>query len=108
VTIEPGTLDVVELVVALVVKISFGLVLLAWDEKRLAERHPDWLERAFPPATRLSAIVVFQEIGVYQHFRRTREGVIVRRLVALFYTALYIFATSLVLEGVDVLLRPEG
>jgi hypothetical protein len=104
---EPGTVDVIEFVVALVVKIALGLFILRWDEKRLARTKPEWLERAWPPASRLSAIVVFQEIGVFWHFVRTRwsaRGV----LVGLAVTAAYLTAATVVLEGVDMLLRPEG
>jgi hypothetical protein len=103
VKIEPGTLEVIELVVALVVKIALGLYILRWDERRLARTSPELLERAWPPATRLSAIVVFQEIGLFFHFVRTRgsaKGV----LLGLAVTTAYVLAASVVLEGVDLVL----
>ena len=71
---DPGTVDVVEFVVALGVKIPLGLAIVGWDERRLASRHPDWLARAWPPASRLSALVVFQEIAIPIHFWRTRRS----------------------------------
>jgi hypothetical protein len=101
--IDPGTVDVIELVVALVVKIALGLFVLGWDEKRLARKHPAWLERAWPPATRLSAIVVFQEIGLVVHYARTRPGL--WRLTGLFVAFVYLAVTDGILELVDAFLR---
>jgi hypothetical protein len=109
VTIEPGTIDVIEIVVALAVKIPLGLFILRWDEKRLAKREPERLERAWPPATRLSSIVVFQELGVWIHFWKTRGWLSPRGFfLGLCVAAAYVTAASVVLEGVDMLLRPEG
>jgi hypothetical protein len=107
VKLDPGTVDVIELVVALVVKIALGLRIVGWDEKRLARTKPEWLERAWPPASRLSAIVVFQEIGVFWHFVRTRWSAKGLALGLAIATA-YVVLASVVLEGVDLLLRPEG
>ena len=101
--IDPGTVEVIELALALVVKIALGLFILRWDEKRLAKRHPEWLERAWPPATRLSAIVVFQEIGLIVHYARTRPGL--WRLSGLFVAFVYLMVTEGILELVDASLR---
>jgi hypothetical protein len=105
--LDPGTVDVIDLVVALVVKITLGLLILRWDERRLAKKHPEWLERAWPPASRLSAIVVFQEIGVWIHFWKTRgwlnaAGFVLGVVVA----GAYVIATALAIEGVDLAVRP--
>ena len=103
---ESGTVDAIELVVALAVKIPMGLWLIRWDERRLARRAPERLERAWPASTRLSAMVVFQELGIPIHFWRTRRGPL-GWLLGLFWAAVYLVATSVVLTAIDLLLRDE-
>ncbi len=103
---DPGTLDALELVLAMVVKIPAGLALLGWDEGRLAKAAPEQLARAWPPATRLSATVLFPEIAFIVHFWRTRRslwGVLVGTL----WSVAYVVATTLPIVLVDALLRAE-
>ena len=101
---DPGTVDVVEFVVALGVKIPLGLAIVGWDERRLAVRHPDWFLRRWPPASRLSAIVVFQEIGIWIHFWRTRRWSAAGFSLGLAVAIAYVLATGLVLVAIDALL----
>jgi len=103
--IDPGTVDVVELLVALVLKVALGFVLVGWDERRLARRSPERLERAWPPASKMSAIVVFQEIGIVMHFVRTRGGVL-GLVLGLAWAFAYVFAVGLVLSGLELALGP--
>jgi hypothetical protein len=105
--IEPGTLDVIELVVALVVKLVLGFAIVGWDERRLARRRPDLFEFAWPPASKMSAIVVFQEIGVIVHFLRTRRYGPMGVLLGLVGGFVMVFGTALVLTGVEAALGVE-
>ena len=105
--IDPGTVDVIELIVALVLKITLGLLIVGLDERRLAKKKPEWLERAWPPASRLSAIVVFQEIGVLLHFWRTR-GSLRGLALGLAVAFVYVYAAGLTIDGLDALLRTSG
>ena len=102
---EDGTVDALELVVAMAVKIPAGLALIGWDERRLARKAPELRERAWPASTRLSAMVVFQEIGVWIHFWRTRRWSAEGSDLGLAWAIAYLFATSLPLVAIDVLLR---
>jgi hypothetical protein len=102
---EDGTVDALELVVAMAVKIPAGLALLGWDERRLARKAPELLERAWPPSTRLSAMVVFQEIGILVHFWRTRRWSPAGLSLGIGWAIVYLFATSLPLVAIDALLR---
>ncbi len=103
---QDGTLDALELVVAMAIKIPAGLMLLTWDENRLAARAPEKLARAWPPATRLSAMVLFPEIALVLHFWRTRRSA-VGVLLGLLWSVGYVVGTSLPLAAIDAILRDE-
>jgi hypothetical protein len=104
--VEDGTLDALEILVAMAIKIPTGLMLLTWDEKRLARRAPDQLARAWPPATRLSAMVLFPEIALILHFWRTRRSA-VGVLVGVLWSVGFVLGTGLPVAAIDALLRPE-
>ena len=101
---DEGTLEALELVLAMAVKIPAGLMLLSWDERRLARSAPDQLARAWPPATRLSAMVLFPEIALVLHFWRTRRSV-AGTLLGLVWSVGFVVGTSLPLVAIDALLR---
>ena len=102
---EDGTVDALELVVAMAVKIPAGLALLGWDERRLARKAPEKLTRAWPASTKLSAMVVFQELGIWVHFWRTRKWSAKGSDLGLAWALAYLFATSLPLVAIDAVLR---
>jgi hypothetical protein len=102
--LEPGTMDVIELALALIVKIALGLAIVRWDERRLARKWPDLDARAWPPASRLSAVVVFQELGLVVHFWRTRRWGAGGLALGLVAGAALVLLTGVVLEVADALL----
>jgi hypothetical protein len=106
--VESGTVEVIELLVAMVVKLVLGFAVVGWDERRLAKRRPDLYELAWPAASRMSAIVVFQEIGVVVHFLRTRRWGARGALLGIVAGFFVVLVTGLVLEGVDLALGAPG
>ena len=72
-------LEVLVIVVEWVIAIGAVIGILAWDDRRMTEAQR---ARAWPPATRLSAVglvfvggVPFAFLGVAIHYWRTRRGV---------------------------------
>ncbi len=96
-SLEPGTLEVVELVLATALKLVFAVLLVRWDERRLARKAPELFARTWPPASRLSALVVFQELGVLVHFWRTRRYGIVGLVFGLLAAVALDVVTSMLL-----------
>ncbi len=103
---ENGTLDALELVLAMAIKIPAALMLLSWDERRLFARAPEQLDRAWPSSTKLSAMVLFPEIGIVLHFWRTRRSFAGVGL-GLLWSVAFVVATSAPLVAIDALLRDE-
>ncbi len=65
-------LEIVEVTVAWATKFALMSALLRWDERRLP---PLKRARSWPPATRLMACAIFQELALPVHFWRTRRSV---------------------------------
>jgi len=63
--------EILELFVPWAVSLLAIFALLGWDESRLS---PTQLSRAWPPATRTLAVVVFGAIALPVHFGRTRSS----------------------------------
>ena len=107
VQVDPGTLDVIDFTLALVFKITLGLLLVGFDERRIARKHPDWFLRAWPPASKLSAVVLFQEIAIVIHFARTRGW---RRGVplGLLWAVAYVATVTFILMGIESLFSPPS
>src|SRR4051812_48932298 len=63
--------EIVEMTVVWGAKFALMNALLAWDERRLSTSKR---ARAWPPATRLLACAIFQELALPIHFWRTRRS----------------------------------
>jgi hypothetical protein len=102
---EDGTLDALEILLSMAIKIPAGSWLLRWDERRLARSRPDLYERTWPASTRLCAVVVFQEIGIWIYFWRTRRWGAGGFGLGIIWAVAYLIATSIPLVAIDALLR---
>ena len=100
-----GTLDVLEILLSMAIKIPACSWLLRFDARRLARSQPALFQRTWPPATRLSAIVLFQEVGIWIYFWRTRRWSADGFGLGIFWALAYLVATSLPLVAIDALLR---
>ena len=77
-------------------KFALMSALLAWEERRLPEEKR---ARAWPPATRLLACAIFQELALPVHFWRTRRTAVGLGLGILWAVALVV-AGALAFEAV--------
>ncbi len=102
---QGGTLDALEILVAMAIKIPACSWLIRQDERRLARTHPELFERTWPPATRLVGVVVAQEIGVWLYFWKTRRWSAEGSDLGIAWALVYLVATSLPLVAIDALLR---
>ncbi len=93
--------EILELLVPWVVALALLFALLSWDEARLS---PEQLARAWPPATRLLAVVYFGVVSLPIHFGRTRRSA-AGILLGFAWAAAITLVDEGVAEGVDLLVR---
>jgi hypothetical protein len=95
--------EIVEFTLSLVVTTAAIFALILWDEKRL---DPERRERAWPPASRASAIVVFSILCIPVHFWRTRRslwGV----LLGFFWAFVVAEVSDVVVSLIEMVFFPE-
>ncbi len=67
--------EVLELVSSFVVSTFVAFALVGFDERRLARTRAELAARAWPPASKTCALVVFGPLALVVHFVRTRRSV---------------------------------
>ncbi|MDB4997558.1 MAG: hypothetical protein JWM74_4990 [Myxococcaceae bacterium] len=100
--LDPGTLEMVEFSVALVLNAVLTFAVVATDERWLAYSNPELLDRAWPSSTRLSASIAFGPLCLPIHFWRTRTSVL-RRLLGLAAAAGVILVVQAIVVAIDLL-----
>ncbi len=96
---------VLEMVSSFVVSTFVAFVLVGFDERRLDRRWPHLAARAWPPASKLSALVVFNPLSLVVHFVRTRRSL--RGLVLGVAAAAVVLAASELTVSLVDRLAPE-
>jgi len=86
-------LSVADIVVVAILGRGLAYGIVTWDERRLERVAPHQLERAWPPASKGSAILQFGELALPVHFLRTR-----RSLVGLLWAVVAFSAVAVVEE----------
>ncbi len=69
-------IEVFEMLSSFVVTTWVSFALVGFDERRLARLRPEQAAHAWPPASKLSALVVFGPLGLVVHFVRTRRSLL--------------------------------
>ncbi len=85
--------EILEMLSSFVVTTWVSFALVGFDERRLARLRPDQAARGWPPASKLSALVVFGPLGLVVHFVRTRRS-FVGLLLGVLAAALVLAASS--------------
>jgi hypothetical protein len=92
--------DVLEILVSWAVSTTFIFGVIMADERRMEKRDDPRLERAWPPASRSSAIIGFGVLAVPLHFLRTRRSFL-GLLLAIGFTALALLVETIALAALD-------